>query len=185
MRAGALPIIECSAYQAAHHAAEIADRWNVTTRGWSLEQEKEPPAGPFVATYFHYNDIRRRWPHRLADGVFVSIRPAEHLAQRLAQGQRANRELFMVEYEETMARSIAADVSTILPPTRYALTPFLIKGRPDGISFDRDGAFLFSPRVWSELAPSQRTLGNTFEVEYAITDDDHRRLARLFNWDAP
>jgi DNA-binding transcriptional regulator YhcF (GntR family) len=58
-------VVECSAWQCEAHASEIEARFRVEARGWSLEQEDEPPAGIIIATYFHYNDIRCRWPHRL------------------------------------------------------------------------------------------------------------------------
>jgi GntR family transcriptional regulator len=85
--AAAVPVhvVECSETQAEDLASQLSARWNLTVLGWSLERPGEPPPGPVVATYFHYNDIRTRWPERFAAVHFVAIHPDPALAGRLAR----------------------------------------------------------------------------------------------------
>jgi len=59
--AGAVYVVECSETQSADLARQLEARWRVDARPWSLEWPDEPPPGPVVATYFHYNDVRGRW----------------------------------------------------------------------------------------------------------------------------
>ncbi len=177
-------VLECSEHQARQLAGEIARRWGVKTRGWSLEWADEPAVGPFIATYFHYNDIRRRWPHRMKDAVFVSIRPSQALGQALRKfGRRPGPvNVRLVEREETMARSIAADVSAILPSPRYKLAPQIIKGPLTRLQLEGGALYLFSPRLWASLSDKQRGRANALEVEYDIPGAEHARLAYRFGW---
>jgi len=179
-----VPIVECSDHQAGDLAAQLSASWKTKTRGWSLERPDEPPAGPFVATYFHYNDIRRRWPHRMKDAFFISIRPADVLRERLkafGRGKDAPK-VHLVERDESMARSIAADVSQLLPSRRYMLVTDVIKDQVAAFKLSEGEYYLFSPRLWAALRPAQRAAANTAEVEYTIAEDEQLRVARHFSW---
>jgi len=177
-------VIECSAHQAEDLARELSAHWQVKTRGWSLERADEPGAGPFIATYFHYNDIRRRWPHRMKDAAFISIRPSAGLGQQLRSfGRRKGPlEIRLVEREETMASSIASDIKAILPSARYRLERDVAKGRLNDFNFKEGRLYLFSPRLWAALGDAQRSLPNALEVIYEIPDSEQSRLARHFGW---
>src|SRR6185503_15081489 len=52
-------VVECSEAQCLGHAREIEEQWQVEARPWTLAQAGEPPSGAVVATFFHYNDVRR------------------------------------------------------------------------------------------------------------------------------
>ena len=146
-------VVECSETQAADLALQVSGRWNVAARPWSLERPGEPPPGPIVATYFHYNDIRTRWPERFPAAHFVAIHPDPALAARLElfrgqQGARRRRQqasgrgrdakgraprvraaeparttVLVCEREAAMARNIAADLKALLPADRFEVTP--------------------------------------------------------------
>ncbi|MCB9462114.1 MAG: GntR family transcriptional regulator [Candidatus Eisenbacteria bacterium] len=78
-------ILECSEAQCQAHAAEVESRWDVRAETFCLSRSDEPPEGDLIATYFHFNEIRRRWPHRLNDLQFVAIHPDPALSERLGR----------------------------------------------------------------------------------------------------
>ncbi len=181
---GGLCFVECSMSQSSHHASEIGRKWNVRTRGWSLEWDKEPPPGPFVSTYFHYNDIRRRWPHRMGDANFVSIHPARSLKGKV---QRCRKDIKIVniclyELSETMARSIAADVTADLLDVDCPIQYQVVPGSAKDIRIISNVLYLFPPRLWWELHPAQQAQPNVLEIEYEIAEGDMARLAHHFGW---
>jgi len=179
-----LPVLECSEEQAAHHADEIAAAWDVETRGQSLERSSEPPPGPFVVTYFHYNDIRLRWPHRMRDAVFLSIVPSHSLKQRMQRQRRSagTSEAVLYERADTMASSIAADISAMLGKSSIRLETKTIQTMPSRLSLAGDRMHLFPPRLWAQLTDAQRKDGNVFQVEYEITPADLAGLGLRFGW---
>lgn len=175
-------VIECSETQATDLARQLASRWHVDARPFSLEQPGEPPPGPVIATYFHYNDLRTRWPARFGSVRFMAIRPDPGLAARL-DARRAGhkpRRVILCEREATMATNIAADLATILPArfrleVRIDVTPARLLARADG-------PVLFSPRVWGELTPAQRQDPRAFEVRYVFDPADLEAVGAEMGW---
>lgn len=179
-----LPFVECSSSQSSHHANEIARMWDVKTRGWSLEWDDEPPPGPFVATYFHYNDIRRRWPHRMGDANFVSIHPARNLAKKIKAycDKYEPAKVCLYERGESMARSIGADITAALAPDGIEVQPVTITISPRDIRNISNVLYLFPPRVWWEASDDHKSAANVLQVEYEIAEPDMARLAHQFGW---
>ena len=182
-------VVECSETQAADLALQLSGRWNVAARGWSLERPGEPPAGPIIATYFHYNDIRTRWPERFPAAHFVAIHPDPALAARLerfragegvALGRRresrrgrARTTVLVCEREAAMARNITADLMALLPADRFDVLP-RVEARA-GATLARAPAgtpVLFAPRVWAALSPAQRADPRAVEIRYLIEPKD-------------
>ena len=208
--AGAAPepvhVVECSEAQAADLALQLNSRWNVAARGWSLERPGEPPPGRVVATYFHYNDIRTRWPERFPDVHFVAIHPDPTLAARLAQfrdrvrdgetergrarrgeqaqglgrirGRARGRTTVLVcERETAMARNIAADVRAILPADRFDVTARVESSPGAALATAPSGTpLLFAPRVWAALSPARRADPRAMEIRYLIEPKDLAEL---------
>ena len=65
-----------------------------------------------VATYFHYNDIRLRWPHRLRHVRFVDIGPDPAIARELSGAGIARAWVF--EHDPVTAATVAADLTPLL-----------------------------------------------------------------------
>jgi GntR family transcriptional regulator len=179
-------VIECSESQAADLAAQVRGRWNVEARGWSLERPGEPPPGPLVATYFHYNDVRTRWPERFASIRFVAIHPDPALAARVGQlrrGGRGRATVFVCEREPAMAENIAADVRAVLASDRY-----LVKARVESspgatlATAPKATPVLFAPRVWAALTPSDRADPRAMEIRYRIDPKDLAALGEQLGW---
>ena len=188
-------VVECSESQASDLALQLSSRWNVAARGWSLERPGEPPSGPVVATYFHYNDIRTRWPERFPDVHFVAIHPDPSLAARLAQFQdreparkrgrtpgraRGRRTVLVCEREAAMARNIAADVRAILPADRFDVTARVESSPGAALATAPTGMpLLFAPRVWAALSPVRRADPRAMELRYLIEPKDLAALGAV------
>lgn len=168
-------VIECSESQAADLASQVAARWNVPARGWSLERPGEPPAGPLVATYFHYNDIRTRWPERSAAVRFVAIHPDPALSARLASFRRGRgrTRVLVCEREAPMAANVAADVKAVLPAARYDVAARVERSPGAALAAAHKGTpVLFAPRVWAALTPAERADPRAVEIRYVIEPKD-------------
>jgi DNA-binding transcriptional regulator YhcF (GntR family) len=179
-------VVECSATQAADLARQIEAAWQVRAHPWTLEQAGEPPPGLVVATYFHYNDIRTRWPVRFPEVRFVAIRPDPTLAERIgAFARRKRRTVVRVcEREASMAANIAADVAGILPAARFDVVP-VVEEYP-GAALDSSaragGPVLFAPRVWGRLSEAQRADRRAVEVRYVVDPADLAELGLERRW---
>ncbi|HEX5724243.1 MAG TPA: GntR family transcriptional regulator [Longimicrobiaceae bacterium] len=173
--AGPVHVVECSETQSEDLARQLAAAWRVRARGWSLERSGEPPPGPVVATYFHYNDIRTRWPERFAQVHFASIRPDPALLDQLRPFERSHAatSVLLCEREENMARNIAADLAAVLPPERFTLRT-VVAARPGEAlaAAAPDQPVLFAPRVWGALTPAERADPRALEVRYLFDAHD-------------
>lgn len=175
--------VECSESQAEGHAREIEERFEVTVRPWALTRPEPPATGVMVATYFHYNDIRRRWPDRLEDVVFVTIRPDPALAHDIAaESASRTRSLIVCERDEETARNIAADLSLSFPPGRFGLEPRATREPGQVLAESRRRPVLFSPRVWAELSAEERQHPRAREIRYTIVPRDLDSLGDRFQW---
>src|SRR5512135_3065961 len=107
--AGVVRVAECSLSQSADLARQIGERWRVEAVPWPIQSPEPPASDPVVATYFHYNDLRLRWPNRFPEIRFLAISPDPSLAKRLrgraAPGKRAS--VLLCERDEPMLRNIA------------------------------------------------------------------------------
>jgi DNA-binding transcriptional regulator YhcF (GntR family) len=180
-------VVECSETQAADLAHQVSGAWEVPAHGWSLERPGEPPAGPVVATYFHYNDIRTRWPERFPALHFVAIHPDPDLASRLARFRRRGRRTraLVVERTAAMAANIASDLRALLPDRLFSLTP-VVASRPGAAfaSAPADAPMLFSPRAWGALTPAERADRRAIEIRYLIEPKDLVALGQELEWTA-
>lgn len=176
-------VVECSETQASDLARQLAARWRVDARPFSLEQPGAPPPGQVVATYFHYGDVRARCRTRLPSVRFMAIRPDAALARRLAGTRRAGRRqrVILCEREAQMASNIAADLADILPPAQFTVAAE-VTVTPGALLARGDGPVLFSPRVWGELTPAQRQDPRAFEVRYVFEPADLEAVGVEMGW---
>ncbi|MEX2180316.1 MAG: hypothetical protein WD801_16495 [Gemmatimonadaceae bacterium] len=178
-------VTECSLHQCETHAREILDRYVVDARPWILSNG-EPPPGPVIATYFHYNDIRRAWPRRLPDIRFITIRPRADLRDRLA---RASGGVHVCERDMATAEALIGDVYALLGRTRLKLEP-LVTRRPAEALAKRGGGggragqapVLFAPRVWAQLDERSRQDPRAIELVYTLDAAELERFAGDCGW---
>lgn len=182
--AGVVHVVECSETQATDLARQLEARWRVVAHPWSLERAEEPPAGPLVATYFHYNDVRGRWPARLSSVRFVAIRPDHGLVERLGAWRRNGRPVTatLCEREPAMASNIEADLTTVLPPGSIRIIRRVADKPGDLLDGKGRGPVLFSPRVWGELSPDERAHPRAVEVRYVFDSAELDALGSEFGW---
>ncbi len=180
----AISVVECSRTQAADLAGQIEDAFGVKAVPWSLDKKGEPADGLVVATYFHYNDVRRRWPDRLADVRFLPIAPERDLAERIGSA-RKKRTVVLCEREENMARNIAADLARVLPESRFRVVTKVVSDPAKLI--DEDGGkslVLLSPRVWGEVPERLRKVSNVRQVRYVFDSKELDALAAEQGWES-
>ena len=77
-------VIECSAWQCEAHVEELRATYDLDARVWPLGHGDAPPGdGVLLSTFFHYNDVRRKWPRRLKDVHFLTIGIDPHVQVEL------------------------------------------------------------------------------------------------------
>ncbi|NUP54283.1 MAG: GntR family transcriptional regulator [Gemmatimonadaceae bacterium] len=178
-------VIECSTWQALDLAPQVQERWQVTAKPWSLERAGEPPAGPLVATYFHYNDIRARWPKRLAQVQFASIRPDPALAGRVRGivPTEARTTVILCEREAEKARNIAADLAAVLPSPTFEIRTLVSNNPTTALHVaGKTQPVLFAPRIWGALGPVERADPRAVEVRYLFDSIELAALGERFQW---
>jgi GntR family transcriptional regulator len=178
-------VIECSTSQALDLAQQVQDVWQVSARPWSLERAGEPPAGALVATYFHYNDIRARWPKRLAQVQFASIRPDPALADRVRAlaPTETRTTVILCEREAEKARNVAADLATVLPSPTYEIRTLVSNNPTTALHVaGRTQPVLFAPRVWGALGPTERADPRALEVRYVFDPAELQAMADRLKW---
>jgi len=173
-------VVECSKWQCEHHAREIEAAYAVKACEWSLERGDEPPAGPIIATDFHYNDIRRRWPHRLHDVQFVTIVPDTELVKQLPQDTRR---VHLCERDQVTAENLAADLSSMLAAEGYEIAPLVSEDLNTLVAeSDEKAILLVAPRAWASLSDAARANPRVFAANYVINADDLAALEHTLGW---
>lgn len=170
-------LIECNAWQCAAHAHELAERWELDVKPWPLSQEAEPQAEILVSTYFHYNDIRRRWPHLLKRVKFLTVCIDETVVSWL-QGVGS---AVVVERDLPTAEAVAADLAAALGPG-IQLRTLVTEDPAAAIAQDASEHILCSPRVWSDLDEGTRSRKECAVVRYRFDDLEREALARELAW---
>jgi len=150
-----------------------------------LSRSGEPPAGPIVATYFHYNEVRRRWPHRLHEIRFAAIHPDPRLPKdpRIARSSGKRITLTLCEFDEPMARNIAADLTALFVAERFLLKTRLVRRANELLQVSGSrGPVLFSPRGWGGLTPDERNDPRAVKVLYVFTNQELAEMGNRFGW---
>ncbi len=182
-----IAVVECSRTQCEDLAAQVESRLRVTAVPWVLDRRKAPPAGLMLGTYFHYNDIRARWPERLPDVRFLPISPEPDLGERLRRFRpRSRRPLPVVlcEKEEEMARNMIADLVHILPPREFRVrTKVVAKAEAGLLGEDAGTSILFSPRMWGDLDARARRDPRAHQLRYLLDPGDLDELAMAQGWE--
>jgi GntR family transcriptional regulator len=178
-------VIECSTSQALDLARQVQERWQVTAKPWSLERAGEPPPGTLLGTYFHYNDIRTRWPRRLGQVQFTSIHPDPSLAARIRAlvppDTRAT--LILCERDAEKARNAAADLAAVLPSPAFEIRTLVASNPATALHVaGRDQPVLFTPRVWGSLGPAERADPRAMEVRYLFDPAELAAVAERLQW---
>lgn len=171
-------IVECSVHQCESHARELEAAWDVVAHPWPLDAHEGPPPGLVIATYFHYNDIRRRWPTRLRQVHFVAIGPDPAIRDRLPPDTHRIR---VCETDLATAEAIAADVSVLLGDD-IAVEPQVTADPKTTLGHDDQASVLFPPRAWSRLDNVARADRRAIALAYVIDPADLASLGEGLGW---
>ena len=179
-------VVECSQSQCEDLAGQIARRWRVHAAPWVLGRE-EPPRGVIVATYFHYNAVRVRWPERVKDARFLVIAPEANLRDRLRQrhpNHRRRLTVVLCERDDAMARNIATDLIRILPPKEFRVVTRVVRTAQEAFEpANSRTPILFSPRMWGELPARTRQDPRAHQVRYVFDSAQLEALGLDQGWD--
>jgi DNA-binding transcriptional regulator YhcF (GntR family) len=184
--AGAPPVIhfiECSREQAEQHCSELMTAWRVDAKPLVLGAVPDLPAGILLGTYFHYNDIRQRWPHRLNDVRFVAIGPDAELRTLIPahRGSTARRRLLVCELDEAKAMNIAADLRALFPERRYLVQPKVLESATRLPHVKAGDVLLVAPRVWGGMTERQRA--KVVPIRYRVRSHELEALGASFGWE--
>jgi len=181
---GVVFVVEDSRRQARELAAQVEASFNVEAFGWRLDRSGPPPPGPIIGTYFHFNDIRRRWPRRRTDLNFVSVTPDPRLIERVKRLIERYPEpvVTVCDNEQPAAETLAADLIAHLDETVRveAASGRQASGLANGGS--STGPVLFSAMMWDSLDEEAHTREGIFEMRYVFEDDELARVARTLGW---
>lgn len=102
---------------------------------------------------------------------------------RRGNAARATRVL-VCERDAAMAANISADLSAVLPASRYQLVPHVDEapGAVLATSAAASAPVLFAPRIWGALSPEQRAHPSAIEIRYTIAPKDLAALGADFGW---
>jgi GntR family transcriptional regulator len=180
-------VVECSQAQADDLANQLMAAWVVRARGLCLDEIDSLPEGPIVATYFHYNEFRLRWPKRLSEINFISTQPDPEIPKRLTRALASDKrrkpvQLYLHEYDEPTAFAVAADLSAILDPKQFELRTRIVKrGKEASGASSREPA-LIPPRLWPSLSAHEMKQPNVFHIRYVFNTGELEALGSELNW---
>jgi len=140
-----------------------------------------------VATYFHYNDIRARWPKRLGQVQFASIHPDPSLAAqvRALVPTETRTTVILCEREADKARNIAADLAAVLPSPTFDIRTLVSSNPTTALHVaGKTQPVLFAPRVWGALGPVERADPRALEVRYLFDSAELTAAGERFHWQA-
>ncbi len=174
-------VVECSQLQAADHAAELHSMFAIEAISHAIDDlDVLPPEGAIVATYFHYNDLRLRWPDAMKRIQFVPIHPDPNLKRDIGM---SDRQLLVVELSESKGEHIAADMSHLFPQPEYQISRAV--WQPGSPIPSHPGPILFPPRVWALLNAEQRKQANHHKIRYMLDQSDLVQLGATNSWTIP
>ncbi|MEM7198850.1 MAG: GntR family transcriptional regulator [Planctomycetota bacterium] len=176
-------VVECSTIQCADLAAQIEARWWVRAVPWCLAEVGRPPPGPVLSTFFHYNDIRGRWPELAPAVAFLQVQPAASVfAQLAAQVPAGARPIPVCEFDEAQARGIAADLAAGEGAAALRFEPRAVASANELLAGGAHPVVLFAPRVWAALTPAEREDPRALPATYEFVPRELDALAERRRW---
>ena len=160
-------VVECNNTQCVELAEQLSARLDARVVAWSLHNTGEPPPGPIVSTYFHFAEVRERWPGRLADMSFMSLRIVPRMGAAIGGfvAGRAPTQLVVVELEFATGRAIANDVADLLGGMQ-PLPEVIVLSDLQRTEKHSNELWLSAPRVWDKLREEIRQWPNIIRLEY-------------------
>lgn len=179
-------VIECTPDQCADLERQVEAHWRVAARSFCLADDGEPPDMPLVATLFHYEEVRARWPDRLADIRFVaaSVDPAvRDLVEHVAPGPGRHDVALLVQHDAVAGLTLSEEIEAMLGP-RYPLRLEVMAHRQGAPALPDAEVVLATPSAYAALGEADRARVDVVRVRYAIDRRDLGALGVVFGWSA-
>lgn len=171
-------VVECNEPQARDYARQLEEGTGVRTGTWLLG-DGEPPPGLLVGTYFHFNDLRERWPDRSSDMRFVTVSLDSELRRRLQAGMDEGHDRFVIcETKESRAHNVLPDLTSLLRDVPATLETLVVDQPGSALAGADPDPVLFSPRLWAELDEDERSDPRSLLLRYVIEPGERLRVAR-------
>ncbi|MEE9464847.1 MAG: GntR family transcriptional regulator [Candidatus Neomarinimicrobiota bacterium] len=178
-------VIECNESQCLDHARQIEEAWQVDARPWCLHDHESAPPSPAIATYYHYDEIRQRWPESLPDIHFVTILPDPSIVNQVKfqAPARNGSTVTICETAYRMATNLVIDLTPLLSREGYTIETRIVKTANELLSStDTDTPLIFSPQLWSALTRQEQADPRVIRMYYGIKHDDLENLGRHLDW---
>jgi hypothetical protein len=179
-------VIECTRDQCEDMARQIESQWRVAAETFCLADPGAPPDMPLVATLFHFEEIRERWPDRLDDCRFVVARvdPAlRALVEHIAPGPHRHDVVLLVENDAVAGLALSEDLEALLGP-HYPLRLEVRAHRRGTPALPEAEVVLATPSVFASLDSDDRERHDVIRVRYAVDPRDLGALGVVFGWSA-
>lgn len=177
--AASVRVVECNPPQAADYAAQLADALERPVGSFVLDDPADPPPGLLVGTYFHFNEIRARWPERGRDMRFLAVRPDSGLPDRVREAAGDGKGKTRVRLCETRpgrAHDVLPDLAAILPDERFVMES-VVHDDPTAPLREADPSpVLYSPRIWARLDDAAREDPRAVLLRYRLDPADVAEL---------
>jgi DNA-binding transcriptional regulator YhcF (GntR family) len=185
-RAVRVTVVECNSVQAEDHGRQLAEAWDIRPVPFVLGAEDRLPPGPVVATFFHFEEIRKRWPRRRDDIRYLTVRPDPFLLRRALEfpwpeGRR--RITVLADGSSEEARNLSADLLALFPADEYEHRLAIRAAWQERDPADPlDGPVLVAPRAWDGLHPTEREHPAVICVRYRVEAADLEAVGTHFGW---
>ncbi len=184
---GRVTIVECTADQCADLRSQVERSWAVDAEEYLLSESGEPPAGPFVATLSHYEEIRRRWPSRRDDVHFVAAGPSPSLGpvlSHLCARSSPSRLTVVVDHDLVAGQEIARELCKLASLSTAAVD---VRTRPDAELALAEAVggrrvIIATPHVHRTLSSEARESAFVIRLRYEADADSLESLAAELSW---
>src|SRR5688572_15056857 len=100
-------------YECSNAARRLGNTWlhRSDAEGWDMDDAEHTPEGDVVGTYFHYNELRAKLSHRLADVQFVAVHfEAAGVREAARMARRAKGEVILATRDPSLLPVIEQEV---------------------------------------------------------------------------
>lgn len=177
--------IECNESQINDHKKEIESIWDVAVIPMILPNLEDLPEGELLSTYFHFNEIRMRWPRQFHRVSFLTIRPDTAIRAQILKRYGSNKglDIIICDQDEKKAPAIQADLEQIFLGEKFFLKTVIVKRAGELINKQNvDAPLLFTPRVWAQLNEKEKNNPQTFKVVYKIEAEELDSIGKEKQW---
>lgn len=180
-------VTECSETQSADLAQQIMEQWDVKAAPWSVSRKSPPSESAIISTYFHFNDIRRRWPQATNRMHFLPVGIVDDFWKKInatIHGHPKIKKIVVCEREETMLQNVAIDVTSLITDIEFPIERVLIKGNMFTWLDGKAGhtLALLSPRLWGELPKKYQERPDIIHIRYRFNSQALEFLGNKFGW---